>query len=790
VDREIVVGRDHCDLELEDSQVSRRHAVIRPVERGIVVEDLGSTNGTIVEGERISEPVTLASSNASIVFGQTELELILDFPEPEATQRQETPTDMPAAGGAATGVSAQGAPSGPALERKLRVIWGPAAGHSLSVEQEVVIGREGADLTILDPELSRRHAAVRPVPNGVEIEDLGSTNGTWVNGERIDKPVTLATSGKLQLGTTEIQVELLMPGATRLGGRPHATDQRTRIAASLNPMSAVALQEAEAEQVEAEADQVAPAPEPPAADTQMSQAARRLGITEENRRWWALAAMCLGLAMISLDTTVINVALPTIQRELNTGLSGLQWTVNAYTLTLAVLLVTGGRLGDLFGRKRCFLTGVVIFAGASMVCGAAPSDRALIAARAVQGVGAALMMPATLSILGSVFPPEERGKAIGIWAGVSGIALAIGPVVGGLLTQDVSWRAVFYINAPVALAAIAITLVSTPESRDEHAEPGLDVPGNLLLIASLFALILALIKGPDWGWLSPATIGLLAGSVIGLLLFVIVETNVKAPMLDFSALSAPPYIGANLAGFAGFFVMLSMLVYVAIYMQSILGYDALQAGYRFLPGTLLVAVAAPTAGRLVGRILPRYLMAIGLVLVAAAALVITRITPDTGYGLLVPSMVLIGLGIGTTLPPMSVTALFTVRRGKAGLGSGVLQMNRQLGAAFGVAIVGSLFQSLTRSNIKDNLASLQIPEAQKSAISNAALSGSAPSVGSLNPAVVPKVGHAVGDAVVSALAAAMWVPVVVALVGAVAVLVMIDRPKARVPAKAASVPVR
>jgi EmrB/QacA subfamily drug resistance transporter len=656
------------------------------------------------------------------------------------------------------------------------------------VKQEVVIGREGADLTILDPELSRRHAAVRPVPDGVEIEDLGSTNGTWVNGERIAERVTLTTSGKLQLGTTEIQVELLMPGATRIGGRPQGIDQRTRIAASLNPMSAVALQEAEAEQVEAEGEQVAPAPEPPASDTQISKAASRLGITEENRRWWTLAAMCLGLAMISLDTTVINVALPTIGRELNTGLSGLQWTVNAYTLSLAALLVTGGRLGDIYGRKRCFLIGVVIFAGSSMVCGAAPNERALIAARAVQGVGAALMMPGTLSILGSVFPPEERGKAIGIWAGVSGIALALGPVIGGLLTQDVSWRAVFYINAPVALAAIAITLIATPESRDENAERSLDVPGNVLLIASLFALILALIEGPDWGWISARTIGLLAGSVVGLLLFVIVETNVKTPMFDFSALAAPPYIGANLAGFAAFFVMLSMLVYVAIYMQSILGYDALQAGYRFLPGTLLVAVAAPTAGRLVGRILPRYLMAIGLVLVAASALVITRITPDTGYGLLVPSMVFIGIGIGTTLPPMSVTALFTVRRGKAGLGSGVLQMNRQLGAAFGVAIVGSLFQSLTRSDIKDNLASLPIPAAQKDAISSAALNGSAPPGKSLDPAVASKVSQAVGDAIVHALATAMWVPVAVALLGAVAVLVMVERPKARAPAKAASVP--
>ena len=226
----------------------------------------------------------------------------------------------------------------------------------------------------------------------------------------------------------------------------------------------------------------------------------RLRLTDDNRRWWTLGAMCFALFMVMLDNTVTNVALPSIQREFDASLSSLEWTINAYTLTFAVLLVTGGRLGDIFGRRRVFLLGVGVFAASSAAIGLAPTEGWLVAARAVQGAGAAFMMPGTLSIISNAFPPEERGKAIGTWAGVSAIALALGPVIGGWLTEDVSWRAIFFLNLPVAAVAIAVTLFAARESRDETVSRKVDFPGIAALTAGLTALVLALVEGNQWGW--------------------------------------------------------------------------------------------------------------------------------------------------------------------------------------------------------------------------------------------------------------------------------------------------
>jgi EmrB/QacA subfamily drug resistance transporter len=779
VDRELVIGRMEADVTILDPELSRRHATVRPIPTGVEIEDLGTTNGTSVNGELIRGPVAL-TSDATIRLGETELQLTLERAELAVTRVRE--------------VQAEGPPEPPpvelALERTLKVLWGPAAGRTLRLDRDLVIGREDADLTIFDPELSRRHAIIRPIAAGVVVEDLGSTNGTFVNGERIDEPTTLTSSGKLQLGTTEIELLLAMPGGTRIRARPASTFQPTRIGGAFDAYAAVALQEAEAEQVEQEAAELTGerAAVPPRVTgvvrAPISPLSRRLGITQENRRWWTLAAMCLGLGMTSLDLTVINVALPDIGSDLKTGLTGLEWVVNAYTLALAVLMVTGGRLGDLYGRRRCFNIGVVVFLAGSMAAGAAPNETVLIASRAVQGVGAAFVIPATLSVLSSVFPPEERGKAIGIWAGVSGVALALGPVVGGVLTEYISWRAVFYINGPIAVAAIAVALLAAPESRDEESERGIDWPGNVILSASLFALILALIEAPTWGWTAPVTLLLIGGSLIGLVVFVVVQTRVRVPMLDFAALRSPVLVGANFAGFASFFVMLSMLVYIAVYMQSVLGYGALQSGIRFLPGTGLVAFVAPVAGILMSRIVPRYIIAFGLVLVAIASVVVTRVTSTSGYGLLVPAMVLVGVGVGAMMPPMSATAVLAVRRNKAGMASGVLNMSRQVGAAFGVAITGSLFNSLTKSSIKDNLADLPLTAAQKTSIADGALSGGGTAVspgGKIDPEVAAKIGRAVSDGISSGLAGSMWVCVGVSLVGAVAVLVMAERSKEGAP---------
>src|SRR4051794_15437348 len=327
----------------------------------------------------------------------------------------------------------------------------------------------------------------------------------------------------------------------------------------------------------------------------------RLRLTEDNRKWWTLGAMCFALFMIMLDNTVVNVALPSIQRSLHTSLSNLEWTINAYTLTFGVLLVTGGRLGDIFGRRRMFLFGVVLFAASSAAIGLAPNDALLIAGRAIQGIGAAFMMPATLSIISATFPPHERGRAIGTWAGVSALALALGPVVGGALTQYVSWRAIFYINVPVAAAAVAVTLFATHESRDDSIDRRVDIPGIVALSVGLTALIFALVESTSWGWGSGRIIGLLAAAVAGFISFIVIELKVPAPMVQFEFFKSRAFFGANLIAFIVSFAMLAMFFITALYIQNILGYSPLQAGLRFLPTTLMIVAIAPISGRLADR---------------------------------------------------------------------------------------------------------------------------------------------------------------------------------------------
>src|SRR5207248_1791717 len=281
----------------------------------------------------------------------------------------------------------------------------------------------------------------------------------------------------------------------------------------------------------------------------MSERIRALQMNDGNRRWWALGAMCFALFMIMLDNTVVNVALPSIQRGLHASTASLEWTVNAYTLSFAVLLVTGGRLGDLFGRRTVFLAGVAIFAGSSGAIGFSPDDTWLVAWRAAQGVGAALMMPATLSIITNAFPAAERGKAIGTWAGVSALALAIGPVLGGFLVQSVSWQSIFFLNVPVAAAAILVTLFAVRESRDETVERTVDVPGVVTLTIGLAALVLALVEGNSWHWSSGRELALYGIALAGLASFAAVERRRRVPMVDFSFFRSRTFFGANIVAF-------------------------------------------------------------------------------------------------------------------------------------------------------------------------------------------------------------------------------------------------
>jgi EmrB/QacA subfamily drug resistance transporter len=424
-------------------------------------------------------------------------------------------------------------------------------------------------------------------------------------------------------------------------------------------------------------------------------------ITSANAKWWTLGAMCFALFMIMLDNTVVNVALPSIQRDLGSSLSGLEWTMNGYTLSFAVLLATGGRLGDIFGRRLTFLIGVVLFALSSAAAGLAPGTGMLVTSRVIQGIGGALMMPATLSIVTNAFEPHERGKAIGTWAGVSALALAIGPVLGGLLTESVSWRAIFYINIPVAVGAVLATLLAVRESRDEGVGREVDYAGVTALTAGLTALVLALIEANSWGWGSIAIVGLFAASGVMLTAFVLIERRVAAPIVEFPLFGSRNFVGSNLIALVVTFAMMAQFFFIALYMQNILGYSPLQAGVRFLPATLMIVAFAPIAGRLSDRVGPRWPMATGLTVVTGALYWLTTIDVHTTYAHIWPSFILMGFGMALVMSPMSTAAMNAVAEAKAGVASGILSMNRMIGGSLGVAVIGAVFQALAPAGTRD-----------------------------------------------------------------------------------------
>ncbi len=491
-------------------------------------------------------------------------------------------------------------------------------------------------------------------------------------------------------------------------------------------------------------------------------------ITDENAKWWTLAAMCFALFMIMLDNTVMNVALPSIQSDLHASISSLEWVVNGYSLSFAVLLATGGRLGDILGRRRMFMTGVILFALSSATAGLAPSTGALVASRVTQGVGAALMMPATLSIITNAFPPAERGRAIGTWAGVSALALALGPLLGGFLTEHVSWRAIFYLNIPVAAGAIVTALFAVRESRDETVGREIDWAGTAVLTAGLTAGVLALIEGNSWGWGSPRIIGLIAAALALLAAFAWLEGKVRAPIVQFEFLRNRNFFGALTVAFVISFAMLGMFFFMALYIQNILGFSPLEAGVRFLPTTLVIMVVAPIAGRMTDRIGARIPIVAGLGLVAVSLFLQAQISDTSGYGSLLIPFILMGFGIGLTMSPMSTAAMNAVHVSKSGLASGLLSMSRMVGGTFGVAVLGAIFQGSSRTELESALSGSGVPASQVDSISQQLGSGGLDqALAGLPPDAARQAAAAAHDAFISGLTTSIGVSAAVAAAGAV-----------------------
>jgi EmrB/QacA subfamily drug resistance transporter len=416
--------------------------------------------------------------------------------------------------------------------------------------------------------------------------------------------------------------------------------------------------------------------------------------SEERRKWWTLAAVSFGLFMIMLDNTVVNVALPAIQEDLGTGISELQWIVTGYALTFAALMLIGGKLADAFGRRLIFIGGIVVFTGASLWCGFADSGNVLIAARVVQGAGAALMNPATLSIIAATFPPKERGMAIGIWAGTAALALAIGPLVGGLLTEHLSWHWIFFVNVPVGVIAIAASCLLITESKD-NTHQSLDLPGLGTSALGLFALTYGLIEANTYGWTSARIVGSFVVAVVALASFVQIERRRRSPMLDLTLFRSGTYTGANIAMLLVALAMFGIFFFVSLYMQNILGYSAVQAGAAFLPMTVLIILVAPFAGKASDKYGSRWLMTVGMVLLGLQLLYLSQLGSDASFWNLLPGFVVGGVGMAMTMTPTAAAATRAVPVEKSGVGSAVLNAMRQVGGSLGIALMGAIVAAQT-----------------------------------------------------------------------------------------------
>src|SRR3954447_2350498 len=398
--------------------------------------------------------------------------------------------------------------------------------------------------------------------------------------------------------------------------------------------------------------------------------------------------------MLLLDITIVNVALPAIERALDASFSDLQWVIDAYALALATCVLTAGSLADLYGRKRLFIIGVILFTIASAACGLANDALFLIIARGVQGIGGAIMFATALALISQVFHGRERGTAFGIWGATIGAAVAIGPLAGGALTDWLSWRWIFLVNIPIGIAAVILAMRVLDESSDpEHSR--LDPVGLVTFTIGLLCLILALIEGNQRGWTSPEIIALIVGAVVFLAVFVATQTRKRTTMVDLALFKRPAFDGAQTTAFAISASMFAMFLYLTLYLQNILGLSPLATGVRFLPLSIVSFFAAPLAGRLSGRIAIRYLLGFGLALNAVAMWLMSRVTPSSHWTVLLPGFIIGGIGIGFVNAPLAATAVSTVRVERAGMASGINNTFRQIGIATGIAALGAIFASKT-----------------------------------------------------------------------------------------------
>ena len=407
------------------------------------------------------------------------------------------------------------------------------------------------------------------------------------------------------------------------------------------------------------------------------------------RKWWPLVAICAGACMLLVDVTIVNVALPDMARQLHTTFSDLQWVIDLYALVLGALVLTIGAVADRFGRRRLYLIGLVLFAAASLTCGLSPNVSVLIAARGVQGVGAAAMFATTMALISNTYTGRDRGMAFGIWGAVNGAASAVGPIIGGLLTASFGWRWIFLVNLPVSVVAVALTLRVVTESRDPNPRR-IDMPGMVSFTVMAAALTYALIRG---AWASTETRVLIAVTVVALVAFVIAERRNPAPMLDLKLLRNPTFTAMLLAGALLSAAAWAAFTYQSLWLQSVLGLSAIKAGLVVLPCAAAAFIVSGQVGRFLHRTSPRWMVGTGLLVIAAGALAQAVIRENSSWPVVIPGLVLVGIGAGLAMASLTSTAMAAVPWQQAGMAGGALSAFRQLGYALGIAVLGEVFDS-------------------------------------------------------------------------------------------------
>lgn len=435
-----------------------------------------------------------------------------------------------------------------------------------------------------------------------------------------------------------------------------------------------------------------------------------VGRSEQGWHWWTLVTVCIGTLMLLLDVTVVNVALPSISRDLDASFSDLQWVIDAYSLGLAALLLTWGAVADQIGRKRVFMIGLTGFTLASIACAVAPTPLLLNLGRALQGLGGAAMFATALALLAAAYEGRDRGTAIGLWGATIGAGVAIGPLVGGALIEFASWHWIFLVNVPIGLLALVLAGRYVPESRNPMSR-GIDVPGAVTFSAGLFLLIFATVRGNAEGWGSTLIVGCFTAAAALLLIFLVVQIRSPRAMFDLSLFRNRSFVGVSLAAFTLSAGMFALFLYITLWMQNGLGYSPLEAGLRFLPSTLLSFVAAPLSGKLSARVSPGVMIAAGLGLVGGGLLMMTGVNATSGWTALLPGLIVAGTGIGVTNPALATTAVGVVDVRRSGMASGINNTFRQVGIAVGTAVFGAWMAALVVDRYASTLAAQGLPTA-------------------------------------------------------------------------------